>query len=147
MVKDFMVSFLNQKTKYPFIEGVVVEGKKMGRSLGFPTANIKFQNNDLASIPNGVYASKIIYHNSIYNGMVNVGFRPTFGKNELTVEVNLFNFQGELYGETLKIFFIKRIRDEQKFPDLETLKNQLREDKVWVENFLTLGDDLDSCAE
>ena len=146
-VHDFMVAFLNKKKEYPSIEGVVVQGDKLGRLLGFPTANINFPNTDLITIPTGVYASKIIYQNSVYNGMVYVGVRPTFGKSELTVEVNLFDFHGELYGETLKILFIRKIREEKKFPDIESLKTQLREDKILVEKILTLGDDLNSCTK
>lgn len=137
----------NQNEEYPSIEGIVVPGTKTGHLLGYPTANIYFQNTDLICVPNGVYASRIIYNNTVFNGMVNVGFRPTFGKNELTIEVNLFDFQGDLYGKTLRILFIKKIRDEKKFSDIESLKVQLMKDKSWAEKILTLGNHPDSCTK
>jgi riboflavin kinase / FMN adenylyltransferase len=118
------------------IEGVVVQGRKMGRKLGFPTANLKIIEKDPLFLSHGVYVVRVSYNKTIFNGMANIGVRPTFEQNELSIEVNLFNFSEDLYGKTITIFFIERIRDEKKFPDLESLKAQILKDKNNAERIL-----------
>jgi riboflavin kinase/FMN adenylyltransferase len=119
------------------LKGTVVKGRQLGRILGFPTANLKVNKIPLLIIPNGVYAVRVKYQTTMYNGMVNIGIRPTIEQNELTIEANLFDFSGDLYGHELTLFFIERIRDEMKFPDLEALKQQIILDKTRILELLT----------
>jgi len=131
---DGMIEEANALLGYSYnISGIVVHGNRIGRIIGFPTANIDVKDtykNKL--IPKqGVYAVLIRCQGNSYKGMANIGFRPTLKleKHELTTEVNIFNFSRELYGEKLTIFFVHRIRDEVKFENLENLKAQLDKDK------------------
>jgi len=121
---------------YYSLKGKVVEGRQMGRVLGFPTANLKLNELSPLFLANGVYAAKIKHHTSLYNGMVNIGIRPTFEQHELTIEVNLFDFSDNIYGHDLTLFFVERIRDEMKFPNLDALKHQISLDKSRIEDLL-----------
>jgi len=120
-----------------FLSGTVISGNKIGRTIGFPTANIDVHNEKL--IPkSGVYAVKINISGTEYKGMINIGNRPTIDTNTAnTVEVHIFNFQGNLYGKDIRIIFKKYIREEQKFPNTESLKQQLLKDKTIINSFLT----------
>lgn len=115
---------------YPYyINGTVVKGDKIGREIGFPTANIKPDETYKLIPKNGVYAVKVIVNEKEYDGMLNIGIRPTLkGINE-TIEVNIFDFDEEIYGQKIQVKFYERIRDEQPFEDLNELKNQLSIDK------------------
>jgi len=114
---------------YP-ITGIVIEGDQIGNKIGFPTANINVPN-DYKLIPeNGVYAVKVKYENLWHKGMLNIGVRPTVNsKGELKIEVNLFEFTGNLYEQELRVELIHRIRNEQKFNSLQELKDQLEKDR------------------
>jgi len=116
-----------------FIKGTVVDGEKTGRTIGFPTANIKI-NEWYKLIPtNGVYAVKVNIEGNIFNGMLNIGNRPTLNENDTsTIEVNIFNFDKEIYGQEIEIEFFERIRDEQKFDNITALKEQLKIDKEQI---------------
>ncbi|MBP6091246.1 MAG: bifunctional riboflavin kinase/FAD synthetase [Crocinitomicaceae bacterium] len=121
----------------PFqLSGTVVKGKQLGRTIGFPTANIQLAN-DLKLIPqNGVYAVKVFYQNKCLKGMMNIGVRPTIeGKNDPTIEVHIFDFDQTIYGESLRIELFKKTRDEQKFNGIEALKNQLKLDEISIRTF------------
>ncbi len=120
------------------ITGKVIRGEALGRKIGFPTANIKWESYKL--IPaNGVYAVIVYYNNTKYNAMVNVGRKPTVSNNEKTgVEVNIFNFDFNIYGKNITIEFIKRIRNEQKFENIDKLKNQLKIDKKKIMRLLSV---------
>ena len=111
------------------IRGIVVSGKQEGRKIGFPTANI-FSSDSL--IPdNGVYAVRVqVNRGDWYLGMANLGTQPTFGRRQFQIEVNLFDFQGDLYGEELTVAFIDRIRSERRFNHVSDLVAQLNIDKV-----------------
>jgi riboflavin kinase / FMN adenylyltransferase len=122
---------------YYSIQGTVVEGRRLGRTLGFPTANLKLNEFSPLFLANGVYAVRIQYQSELYNGMVNVGIRPTMEQHELTIEVNLFEFSKDIYGQELTLFFIDRIRDEMKFPNLDALKEQISNDKMQIINLLS----------
>lgn len=112
-----------------FICGTVVDGNKKGRELGFPTANIKV-NEWYKLIPaKGVYAVKVIIDGTTYLGMLNIGVRPTVNGRNATIEVNIFNFNQNIYNKAVRIEFYERIRDEQKFERIDDLKNQLKLDK------------------
>ena len=116
-----------------FIKGTVVDGNKMGRTIGFPTANIKI-NEWYKLIPaKGVYAVKVKLNNSIYDGMLNIGNRPTLNENDNeTIEVNIFNFDDDIYNKEIQIEFYEKIRNEEKFEELSVLKKQLEIDKQQV---------------
>jgi riboflavin kinase/FMN adenylyltransferase len=114
------------------ITGKVVSGNKIGKKLDFPTANIQV-NEPLKLIPGvGVYAVYINYNNNRYGGMLNIGYRPTFYGRNLTIEVHIFNFNKEIYNETLTVELVARIRDEKKFDSADQLKKQLFEDREYA---------------
>jgi riboflavin kinase/FMN adenylyltransferase len=121
----------NQLLSVPYLlTGLVVEGAKLGRTIGFPTANI----NDIAPhklIPaNGVYIADVMIENVCYRSMMNIGYKPTVtSKHELTIEAHVLNYNGELYGKKLLFSILKRIRDEIKFSSLDALKTQLEKDR------------------
>ncbi|MFA4917930.1 MAG: bifunctional riboflavin kinase/FAD synthetase [Thermodesulfovibrionales bacterium] len=109
------------------ILGTVIKGKGRGKSiLNIPTANIT---SPVEIAPKeGVYAVRVGYKGSIYDGAANIGKNPTFGNTDVSYEVHLFGFSGDLIGESLRIYFIDRIRNERTFPDVATLEKQIRED-------------------
>jgi len=110
------------------IFGKVVKGRGIGRKLGFPTANLKVSGNKLLPGP-GVYLTKTLVKKKYYSSLTNIGFAPTFGKqNVLSVEVFLKDFKKNIYGTTLKVIFLKKIRDEKKFGSEEALKKQIKKD-------------------
>jgi riboflavin kinase/FMN adenylyltransferase len=135
LIEDGDIERANYFLGYEFyISGVVVGGKKIGRTIAFPTANI-FVEEDYKLIPcNGVYAVEVEIWNKNYIGMLNIGIRPTIrdSRRNKSVEVHIINFDQEIYKERIKIKFKVRIRNEQKFPDIETLKKQLQADKKQV---------------
>lgn len=110
------------------IHGKVIEGRKVGRQLGFPTANIDYS---LYLLPaRGVYASKVIIDHKEYLGMCNVGYNPTIGTlNKKSVEVHIFDFNEDIYGEDIEIIFLKKTRGETQFHSKEELIKQLTYDK------------------
>ncbi len=110
--------------------GKVVHGNEVGRTIGFPTANIETPNEYKLITAGGVYACRVDLNGETYDGMGNIGYRPTVANGELTVEVHIFNFDQEIYGEEICISFIDRIRDEHKFENLQALREQLEKDKV-----------------
>ncbi len=109
------------------LRGEVVMGRQVGRTLGFPTANISCAPRQLMPAK-GVYSVETRVNGSTYTGICNVGDRPTFGVGELSVEVHLSGFQGDLYGHVLDVSFVRRIRDEMKFESPEHLASQIRTD-------------------
>lgn len=111
------------------INGKVIQGDKIGRTIGFPTANIKV-NASYKLIPaDGTYAVRLSMQNKMYTGMLNIGNRPTVNGQERRVEVHIFDFEDSIYEEDLTIFFEHRLRPEKKFESIEELKNQLAKDK------------------
>lgn len=116
-----------------YITGNVVEGHKIGRKIGFPTANITPSCPEKLIPANGVYAVNVIIENKNYPGMLNIGNRPTLGNgNERSIEVNIFDFDKDIYGNKIQIEFIDRVRPETKFSSLEELKQQLEKDKSYI---------------
>ena len=108
------------------VGGWVVEGHRRGRTLGFPTANVKPDKDLLPA--RGIYAVRALLEGKTYGGVLNIGFNPTFSDTALSVEVYLFDFDGDIYGERLEILFIERIRDEVKFDGPAQLVEQIRRD-------------------
>ncbi len=120
-------SFLN---RYYSISGVVVEGAKRGRTLGYPTANVDVKNSSKAILATGVYIAYSTLESNKYPSIVNIGLRPTFtDSHEVVIESNLLDFEGTLYGKEIKIEFVDRLRDEIKFSSKEELILQLNKDK------------------
>ncbi|WP_462248384.1 bifunctional riboflavin kinase/FAD synthetase [Ekhidna sp.] len=111
------------------IEGVVVDGNKQGRSLGYPTANIEISESYKLCPADGVYAIKAIVNQHEYLGMLNIGFKPTVDGRERTIEAHLFNFDEDIYGHEIVVEFVKGLRKEMKFESVEELKAQLNKDK------------------
>ena len=109
--------------------GVVVAGNRLGRTIGFPTANMKLYE-PLKLVPAvGVYAVDVEVLGRKYRGMTNIGVRPTVGGGGLTIETNIFDFDEDIYGLDIRITFLARIREERRFASLEELKEQLKQDK------------------
>ncbi|WP_243094400.1 riboflavin biosynthesis protein RibF [Thermus thalpophilus] len=116
--------------------GVVVEGEKLGRRLGFPTANLAVHPKKV--LPPGVYAVEVEGGFGRYKGVANVGTRPTLGGEERRLEVHLLGFAGELYGEEARVRFLKRLREERRFPSLEALKAQIAQDVALARTYFGL---------
>ena len=116
----------------------VVVGNKIGRTLGFPTANLELPR-EYMLVKGGVYACLVDYEGQTYKAMANIGHRPTIGdrrENQPIIEVNLFDFDGDLYGQHIRVHFIDRIRDEEKFTGLNALKTQLEKDREKAKQIL-----------
>jgi riboflavin kinase/FMN adenylyltransferase len=134
---DGDVKLANKMLGYTYsITGVVVEGNKIGRTIGFPTANIEIEDKYKLIAAGGVYACKVDIGGEEFSGMGNIGTRPTVGINGLVTEVHVFDFDKDIYDQEITIYFIDRIRDEKKFNDLEELKSQLELDKIHVKKLL-----------
>jgi riboflavin kinase/FMN adenylyltransferase len=123
----------NHYLGYEFnLHGRVIEGKRIGRKIGFPTANI--ESSDIHKlIPGyGVYAVKVVINLKKHFGMLNIGSRPTFNQNadNRSIEVNIFDFDGDIYRKEITLVFVDKIRDEQKFSGVDTLVEQLKKDKI-----------------
>ena len=118
---------------YSFVlHGTVVEGQKLGRQIQFPTANIEASDPDKIIPGYGVYAVQAKVQNKTYRGMLNIGSRPTVNRNadHRSIEVHLFDFDSDIYGEHLELIFFRKLREEQKFESLNALKEQLAKDKA-----------------
>lgn len=111
------------------ITGSVVRGNAIGHKIGFPTANLEIPNEYKLIAANGVYACRVLIGDRLFKGMSNIGVRPTIDHGDLTIEVNIFNFDEDIYGRKITIQFVDRLRDEKKFENLEALKAQLAKDK------------------
>lgn len=112
------------------ISGEVVAGNKIGRNIGYPTANLK-PNSLHKLIPSqGVYSSYIELEGKTWKGMTNIGFRPTLDAKNLTIETHIFDFDSDVYGKEISVSFVNRLREERRFSGLEALKKQLEMDKM-----------------
>lgn len=113
-----------------FLSGIVEKGFQVGRKIGFPTANIRVLEKHKIIPADGVYAVKVLIDGLVLNGMLNIGYRPTISKDQhKTIEVNIFDFDSSIYGSTISIQFVSRIRNEMKFDGIEALKRQLEQDR------------------
>jgi riboflavin kinase/FMN adenylyltransferase len=122
-----------------FFEGTVVDGNKLGRTLGYPTANLRIENEEKLIPGDGIYAveASIVNrqpaignkNNSRLKGMMSIGIRPTIGGTDRVIEVNIFDFNENIYGATLRVYVKKYLRSEVKFNSLDALKEQLAKDK------------------
>lgn len=122
----------------PFIKGIVVSGEQRGRQIGFPTANLDYPE-DLVVPETGVYAVRVHLKGETYHGVANIGYKPTFQREKMLkdVEINIFDFSGDIYGQEIKVDFILRIRSEVKFANVEQLVAQIQSDKARAINFFS----------
>lgn len=120
-----------------FFEGEVVHGDKIGRTIGYPTANLKSHDEEKIIPGDGIYAVYCRIEQRFYKGMMSIGFRPTVNGKKRVVEVNLFDFNEDIYGKNLRVYTVKYLRSEVKFNGLEELKMQLHRDKA--DSLVALG--------
>lgn len=128
------IALANEYLGYNYLfSGTVIHGKKLGRTIGFPTANLKVEESYKLIPAIGVYAVKCTVGTNTVNGMLNIGTNPTVDGQNTSIEVHLFDFQEDLYDKKITVELIKRIRDEQKFASVDELKQQLHKDKVFAQ--------------
>ena len=141
-LKNGSIEQANRLLTYEYtITGRVVEGFKVGRTIGYPTANIELSDPGKIIPAMGVYGVRVKWKNLQYKGMLNIGNRPTLDNGQNTsIEVHILDFNSDIYNDTLEIDFICKIRDEQKFKGIEELKDQLQKDKLQV-----LSMDISTC--
>lgn len=122
-----------------FFEGKVVVGNKLGRTIGYPTANLQIEDEEKLVPGNGVYAVQLTVgtDKAVYKGMMNIGIRPTVDGAKRTIEVNIFDFDKDIYGENVRVYLHNYLRGEVKFSGLDQLKEQLAKDKVAAQEKLT----------
>ena len=118
-----------------YIEGQVKEGERRGRQIGFPTANLDTDWDILPKV--GVYATLAHVEGEALSSITNVGYRPTFGHNELLIETHIFDFSADIYKKRIKVEFVDRVRDEQKFDGPEALIEQIKKDVERVKDILS----------
>lgn len=126
---------------YPYnFEGFVIKGNQIGRTIGFPTANLHINDEEKLLPSNGVYAVKVkgqCTNGLLFDGMMNIGVRPTVDGHKKMIEVNIFHFDQDIYEQTLTVFVYEFIRGEVKFNGLEALKEQLNQDRITISSILT----------
>jgi riboflavin kinase/FMN adenylyltransferase len=124
------VALANEYLGYDYpLTGIITQGKQLGRTIGFPTANLKIAENFKLIPKNGVYIVKSIIDSKIVFGMMNIGFNPTVDGKYQTIEVNYFDFDADLYDQKITVSILDRIRDEEKFESVGHLKAQIEKDK------------------
>ncbi|UPT71827.1 MAG: bifunctional riboflavin kinase/FAD synthetase [Flavobacterium sp. JAD_PAG50586_2] len=119
------------------LTGIVSKGKQLGRTIGYPTANIKIDENYKLIPQNGVYIAKSIIDGKLIYGMMNIGTRPTVDGTTQTIEINFFDFNQDLYDQKITVSLLKRMRSEQKFESIDALKKQLGIDKAAAQEFIS----------
>jgi riboflavin kinase/FMN adenylyltransferase len=139
MIHEGDIEGANELLDYTYsLTGMVVEGRKLGRTIGFPTANICSLDTEKIIPSNGVYVVRVSIDNELIFGMLNIGIRPTIGANlERTIEVHLFNFDGDIYNHQVVVQFMHKLRDEQKMDGIEALKAQLSLDREEALQYFT----------
>lgn len=138
VIRNGDVSYASQLLGRPhFAKGVVIHGDKRGRTIGFPTANVELKEDCLIP-PTGVYAVSMLLNGKEYNGVCNIGYKPTFYDEKSlkpSIEVHIFDFNQEIYDQNVKVYWHKRIRSEQKFNGVEELIAQISLDKKAAEDY------------
>src|SRR5690606_8205985 len=120
------------------LTGTVIEGRKLGRVLGYPTANIVPLDADQLIPADGIYAVHVKWNSTLFDGMLSIGFNPTVSdEKKRHIEVNIFGFDESIYGEKIALFFVEWLRAEMKFESLEELKEQLARDKRATQKILS----------
>ncbi len=118
-----------------YVDGTIVEGRRRGREIGFPTANVATENELVP--PYGVYATTMTVDGVVHAGVTNIGLRPTFGETEPTIESHLLGYAGDLYGKRVRLGFVLRLRDERRFEDVDALRTQIDADQRRAERLFT----------
>jgi len=138
------VMLANKMLGYKYcLTGKVIEGNRIGNEIGFPTANLDTEN-DFKLIPAmGVYAVEVEVEGKLHRGMLNIGIRPTLNINKLSIETHIFYFNKNIYGQYIKVYLVERIRDEERFPSLTFLIDQLKKDKATALEILNKGNEDD----
>ncbi|AEA44079.1 bifunctional riboflavin kinase/FAD synthetase [Fluviicola taffensis] len=138
-ILDGNVEYANQLLGSSFVlQGKVVKGQQIGRTIGFPTANIDLDNTEKIVPKNGVYAAQVHIGSKSYHAVMNIGTRPTIANNgSVTIEVYLFDFNEDIYDQFIKVEVKQRIRDEQRFENIEDLKNQIQLDEISARNYFS----------
>ena len=121
----------NKLLGYPYsFEGMVEHGNKIGKEIGYPTANLNLEEEEKKLPCSGIYAVKVSVDQKIFGGMLYIGTRPTIkGETKSVIEVNIFDFSEEIYGKSIRVYLIGFIRNDEKFDSLEALKNTIKKDK------------------
>jgi len=119
------------------LEGIVIDGEKIGRKIGFPTANLELDNN-FAILKPGVYITRTIIDDEIYYSITNVGFNPTLKQSDFTVETHILDFNESIYGKIIRVDFYKRIRNEMKFNSIDDLKESISWDIYTTRKFFDI---------
>ncbi len=136
-IRESDITTANKLLGYSFFfEGKVVEGDKIGRTIGFPTANLNYTNEDKIRLGEGVYAVYVDVNGERKKGMLSVGKRPTFNDISEKVEVNIFDFDKTIYGSVIKITVEAFLRQQEKYNSIDALKNQIALDKINAEAIL-----------
>jgi riboflavin kinase/FMN adenylyltransferase len=118
-----------------YVDGVVVEGASRGRSIGFPTANLDTANELLP--PHGVYATTLTIDGIVRAALTNIGVRPTFGESAVAIETHVLGYEGNLYGQQVRLTFVQRLRDERRFSDVDALRAQIEADQRRAERLFS----------
>lgn len=133
-IADGEIAKANKMLLRPYsLKGTVMHGRKIGRTLGFPTANLKYDN-DFVVPGIGVYYTVVEYNGKKYKAITDIGYAPTVRNSDFTIESYMLNFNEDIYEKSIKINFIEKIRDEVKFSNIEELKDQLEKDKKFAES-------------
>ncbi|MBP6291127.1 MAG: bifunctional riboflavin kinase/FAD synthetase [Spirochaetes bacterium] len=136
-IEDGNVAMANELLGRAYsLSGTVVQGQMRGRLLGYPTANIAPDDMDKIIPKDGVYAVRVVINNTMYDGMLNIGANPTFANTERTIEVNIFDFNSDIYGIHVEVYFYERIRDDKRFESVTALKEQLYNDMITAQTML-----------
>ncbi len=123
--------------RHPSLSGEVVHGDHRGRDMGFPTANLPLENSIKVLPPKGVYYCIVDTPQGAFNALVNIGTRPTFDRRILLLEAHLLDFSGDLYHQTIRVRFVKRLRDEIRFPSMDSLISQIKADLTSVRTLVS----------
>jgi riboflavin kinase/FMN adenylyltransferase len=136
-ITDGNMIVANEFLGYEYIlSGKIITGKQLGRTIGFPTANIKIEENYKLIPKNGVYIVKSHLQEKTVFGIMNIGLNPTVNGEDLSIEVHFLDFEADLYNKNITVSVIARIRDEQKFTSIDLLKAQIQEDKNYAISFI-----------
>ena len=136
-IKSGDIKIVNKYLGYTFFfSGLVIKGLSIGKKIDFPTANLSLEDDNKIIPKDGVYAVKVKYIDVNYIGMMNIGFKPTLMQKNRSIEVNIFDFDLDIYGKYITVNVISKIRDERKFKNLDELKKQLIKDKRKVKTVI-----------
>ena len=136
-IKSGDIKIVNKYLGYTFFfSGLVIKGLSIGKKIDFPTANLSLEDDNKIIPKDGVYAVKVKYIDVNYIGMMNIGFKPTLMQKNRSIEVNIFDFDLDIYGKYITVSVISKIRDERKFKNLDELKKQLIKDKRKVKTVI-----------